>query len=33
MASNAFLDWAAVAGNPVADSFLTELLVGGIKVR
>jgi hypothetical protein len=33
MAQNAFADWAAVAGDPAADTYLTELLVGGIKER
>ncbi len=33
MARDAFTDWEAVAANPAADTYLTELLVGGIKER
>jgi hypothetical protein len=33
MARDAFTDWAAVAPTPAADTYLTELLVGGIKER
>jgi|SRR5579884_1938861 len=33
MARDAFRDWAAVAANPAANTYLTELLVGGIKER
>ncbi len=33
MARAAFADWAAVGANPAADTYLTELLVGGIKER
>ncbi len=33
MARDAFADWAVVAPNPAADTYLTELLVGGIKER
>jgi hypothetical protein len=33
MAGDAFTDWAAVAVNPAAEVYLTELLVGGIKER
>jgi hypothetical protein len=33
MARDAFTDWGAVAANPAADIYLTELLVGGIKER
>ena len=31
MARAAFADWAVVAANPAADTYLTELLVGGIE--
>ena len=33
MARDAFTDWAAVAAHPATDTYLTELLVGGIKER
>jgi hypothetical protein len=33
MARSAFADWAIVAPTPAADTYLTELLVGGIKER
>jgi hypothetical protein len=33
MARDAFTDWGVVATNPAADTYLTELLVGGIKER
>ena len=33
MARGTFSDWGAVAANPAADTYLTELLVGGIKER
>jgi uncharacterized protein (UPF0332 family) len=33
MARDAFADWATVATTSAADSFLTELLVGGIRER
>jgi len=33
MARDAFTPWAAVAANLAVDTFLTELLVGGIKER
>jgi hypothetical protein len=33
MARDAFTDWTAIAANPAADTFLTELLLGGIKER
>ena len=33
MAQDAFTDWGVVAAHPAADTYLTELLVGGIKDR
>ncbi len=33
VAQDAFTDWTAVAASSAADTFLTELLVGGIKER
>ncbi len=33
IARNAFADWGVVAANSAADTYLTELLVGGIKER
>lgn len=33
MGRDAFADWATVASTPAADTFLTELLVRGIKER
>jgi uncharacterized protein (UPF0332 family) len=33
MAGDAFADWATVAADPAANTYLTELLVGGIKER
>ena len=33
MARDAFSDWGVVAAKPAADTYLTELLVGGIKER
>jgi hypothetical protein len=33
MAQDAFTDWAALGANPAVDTYLTELLLGGIKER
>ena len=33
MARDAFIDWATVAPHPSVDTYLTDLLVGGIKER
>jgi hypothetical protein len=33
LAQDAFTDWTTVAPNPAADTFMTELLLGGVKER